>query len=187
MTFALTTLTAFLMTMPVAETTPQSLCQVGEETIISGAVQDDFGLDIAVCVASSEPGTEETPAQRLTIRWEGEGGDDMISCLASECDRVIEYSRYTSPHLTVLQLAWTRNGSVQRLYQTLSREVVGETPRAMTTHSWETASATAGQADSYPVLTNATSMALMDLEAFLTPKPAHMPLLDGAPKVTAQP
>ncbi|MEO1730930.1 MAG: hypothetical protein AAFR64_09340 [Pseudomonadota bacterium] len=162
MAFFLSTLAAFA---PAEQTVPPSQCEAAEETVISGAVQDDLGLDVAVCLE------DEEQQQRLTIRWSGEGGGDAVSCLASECQGVIEYSRHTSPHLTVLTLTWTKGGGTQKLYQSLSRPTPDVPALAQTTHIWEVAGAQAGSAESYPVLTQAAPLALIQLDALLGPNP----------------
>ena len=149
------------------------LCAKTERTAIFGRVQDDLGLDVAVCLS----GMGET--RTVTIRWSGEGGGDSVSCEPDACDGVIEYSRYTSPHLTILQLAWVKDGNVQRLYQTLERPDPSAPATSQTTHVWEPAGTARGEAEHYPVVTKAQPLALMGLEEFLTPKPATKPLLSG--------
>lgn len=150
---------------------PPSLCQLDETTILSGAVQDDFGLDVAVCLSGEED------SQILTIRWSGEGGNDSLSCKSNQCDGLIEYSRHTSPHLTILQIAWIKGGNFQRLYQTLQRSSLAEEAIAKTTHSWEHVSTSEDSAQIYPVLTDNEPLALMRLESVIQPKLSHLQLL----------
>ncbi|MEM7666304.1 MAG: hypothetical protein AAF250_10655 [Pseudomonadota bacterium] len=174
MIFSLSPLAAILMAATATETAPASLCKADEETIISGAVEDDFGLDVAVCVSreSTQVDPGETTRPFITIRWSGEGGGDAISCIPSQCDGTVEYSRYTSPHLTILQLAWTNGEYEQRLYQELNRSYLDSPVRSVTTHTWthKDASTNTVYVDSYPVRTDASSLALMNLEQWLTPK-----------------
>ncbi|MDJ0641910.1 MAG: hypothetical protein QNJ15_03755 [Erythrobacter sp.] len=182
MLFAISPLAAFLMATATAETPPPGLCETGEQTIIGGTVQDEFGLDVAVCVTDDAKGegANKAASPRLTIRWSGEGGGDALSCLPTECEGVIEYSRYTSRHLTILQLAWTKDGHVQRLYQTLSRPSLQETAASATSHEWEVAGACGFDIEEYPMQTDATPLALMKLERIIAPKPSNTGLLQGA-------
>ena len=133
--------------------------------MLYGEVQDDLGLDVAVCL------NDEEPQQRLTIRWSGEGGGDAVSCYVKECEGIVEYSRHTSPHLTVLTLTWAKNGSTQKLYQSLSRPTLDMPVVAHTTHIWDVAGAPEGTGESFPVLTQAAPLALMQLDALLGPNP----------------
>ena len=165
MTFALSFIVPILMASPAPQPTFQSLCEAGEDQVFNGAVEDDLGLDVAVCLGGS------TPTKRLTIRWVGEGGSDAVSCLSNQCDGVIEYSRYTSAHLTILRLGWFKNGSEQWLCQTFSRANIEGSPQILTTHSWRPEGALKEDIDSFPVRTHAAELSLMVLESVLEPTP----------------
>lgn len=166
--------TTALAATPVPDA-PLTLCEANEQTVLYGQVQDDFGLDVAVCVS----GAEGNP--RLTIRWEGEGGGTSVSCPFRECDGLIEYSRYTSPHLTILKLAWREGDHVQQLTQTLSRSDVQSPAQSETRHSWQPAGVTREEALDYPVETTADALALMELETVLENKDWTVPpLSEGA-------
>lgn len=157
-------------------TAPSFLCKGSETTVLSGQVQDDLGLDIAVCLSGA------ADAQTLTIRWSGEGGGAEISCRFGECDGHIEYSRYTSPHLTILQLAWSKDGSIQRLYQTLERSGPGEIGTHTTTHSWESVGSADLDVSTYEVVSDAEPLQLMRLEGVLSPRDWATPLLSKTPQ-----
>jgi hypothetical protein len=147
-------------------------CKQSETVVFFGNVEDDLGLDVAVCLSGDDK------AKRVTIRWSGEGGGDSLSCVAAQCKGAIEYSRYTSPHLTILQLAWTKNGHVQRLFQTLERSDLSDKAAFKTSHVWEVAGGDPDEAASFPVRTDAAPLALLALSDILTEKPWHKPLLD---------
>lgn len=159
---------------------PLTLCEAGEDTVLYGQVEDDFGLDVAVCTSQKE-GT-----QMLTIRWEGEGGGSSVSCTSSTCDGRIEYSRYTSPHLTILTLAWRDGEHTQWLTQTAAREDNGAAATFETQHKWQTPGSEREDALEYRVKTTGEALSLMGLEAILEAKPWHKPLLDHGPKDKAQ-
>ncbi|MEL6529113.1 MAG: hypothetical protein AAFQ27_04075 [Pseudomonadota bacterium] len=189
MPFLLAPLAAVLIATTTGEATPPTLCNANEQTIISGSVQDDFGLDVAVCVSSKAGGQiadEKATATHLTIRWSGEGGSDEVSCTPDACEGIIEYSRYTSSHLTILQIAWIKDGNVQRLYQSLCRPHLDGPVMTSTTHSWVAARSSLEAAQHFSVRTNAQPLALMALEKIVEAKPAHMPLLSKAPAGRSQ-
>ena len=100
-----------------------------------------------------------------------------MSCRAQDCEGTIEYSRYTSAHLTILQLAWRKGDSVQRLYQTLERADLDTPAQATTQHSWQPSGLTAEQALTYPVVSDADPLALMQLEAVIEVRSSTAPLL----------
>ena len=158
-----------------AETSAPTLCKAGEETVLYGQVKDDFGLDVAVCTLGEEG--EKT----LSIRWEGEGGGSSVSCTYGDCDGRIEYSRYTSPHLTILTLAWREGEHVQWLTQSAGRGDMDEPSNSETRHYWQTPGIAREDALDYPVATNAGGLSLMVLENILEPKPWHQPLLEAQP------
>jgi hypothetical protein len=147
------------------------LCNQSETAVFFGHVEDDFGLDVAVCLSAGRK------ARTVTVRWSGEGGGDSVSCVSEKCDGVIEYSRYTSPHQTILQLAWTKDGHVQRLYQSLDQSRPSDAAIAKTSHLWEVAGGVPDEAQSFPVRTNAAPLALMALSDILPERPWHRPLL----------
>lgn len=151
-----------------------TLCEDSESTVFFGQVEDDFGLDVAVCLSG------ENGEHRLTIRWEGEGGGSSVSCAQGNCDGRIEYSRYTSPHLTVLTLAWRDGKHVQWLTQTTGRDDLDEPATGETRHFWQTPGTAREDALDYPVNTNADDLSLMALETILETKPWHRPLLEEA-------
>lgn len=159
--------------VPLAQTAP-TLCKTGETAVFYGQVRDDFGLDVAVCFSGDKDD------QTVTVRWEGEGGGAAVSCRSSECDGHIEYARYTSPHLTILQLAWRKDGSIQRLYQTLERAGPGEVATHTTSHSWESAGAASSDVCTYEVVSDAEHLQLMRLEEVLSPRDWAAPLLSKA-------
>jgi len=162
------------------ETAPSSLCAESEYTVLAGQVEDDFGFDLAVCVSG------EAEDKSLAIRWKGEGGGSSVSCVMRKCDGRIQYSRYTSPTLTILTLAWreggagSRDGGTQRLTQTLSRADLVQPAQTETRHSWLPAGAQRDEALDCPVVTTAEPLALMELEGLLENKPWTTPLLAGA-------
>lgn len=178
MLYALTPLALMALGGPPIgdETTPSFLCEDSETTVLSAQVQDDLGLDVAVCLSG------EAAAQVLTIRWSGEGGGAAVSCRLGECDGRIEYSRYTSSHLTILQLAWRSGDSIQRLYQTLERAGPSEGPTQTTTHSWQSAGAASSDVSTYELVSDAEPLQLMRLEGVLTPRDWATPLLSKAPQ-----
>ena len=184
MTFLLSPLAAIVIASQPVDTAPPSLCEPGEASIINGTVEDNFGLDVAVCVSESANEDDQSPP-RISIRWSGEGGGDVVSCIPSQCNGVIEYSRYSSPNLTILQLAWTKGGHVHRLYQTLDRSNLDKPAHGSTTHSWTHTDTSTGTVytDSFPMRTNAAPLAMMTLERWLTPKswtePLLSPICDG--------
>jgi hypothetical protein len=146
-------------------------CNQSETAVFFGHVEDDFGLDVAVCLSAGRK------ARTVTIRWSGEGGGDSLSCVAAQCKGAIEYSRYTSPHLTILQLAWTKDGHVQRLFQTLERSDLSDKAAFKTSHVWEVAGGDPDEAASFPVRTDAAPLALLALSDILPERPWHRPLL----------
>lgn len=156
------------------EATMPALCESSESTILHGQVQDNLGLDVAVCLSGDAAG------QTLTIRWSGEGGGSKVSCTSGECEGLIEYSRYTSPHLTILQLAWRKDGSIQRLYQTLERSEPDGGETHSTTHSWQGAGAASSDVSTYDVVSDAEPLQLMQLEGVLSPRDWSTPLLSKA-------
>lgn len=151
-----------------------ALCKAGEQTVLYGQVEDDFGLDVAVCTSGAE--ADKT----LTIRWEGEGGGSSVSCAQGDCDGRIEYSRYTSPHLTVLTLAWRDGEHTQWLTQTAGRGDLEEPAKGETRHFWQTPGTAREDAHDYPVNTGVDGLSLMALETILEVKPWHRPLLEEA-------
>lgn len=154
-----------------------NMCSVDEQTVISGAVQDDFGFDLAVCFSG------EGDDRLLTIRWVGEGGGSSVSCKAGECDGAIEYSRYTSPYLTILKLGWKQDNYIQYLTQQMWRFEMGGEVHDRTDHSWQPLAPdpdhAPGQESTYPVVTSAEALALMKLEGFLETKSGNFPLFRG--------
>lgn len=173
MTYGFESLAVALLTLTNSAPT---LCEAGEQTVLYGQVQDDFGFDVAVCTVGEEDG------QTLTIRWVGEGGGSEISCMSGECDGRIEYSRYTSPNQTILTLAWREDGHVQRITQVLSRADLESPVETETRHSWQPAGLSREDALEYPVETEAGALALMELETMLENKPWTAPLLAGEQK-----
>ncbi len=156
-----------------SEASLPTFCEAHETTVLYGQVEDDFGLDVSVCTSGEEG--EKT----LTIRWEGEGGGSSVSCNQDDCDGQIEYSRYTSPHLTVLTLAWRDGEHTQWLTQTAGRGDMGEAAKGETRHSWQTPGTAREDAADYPVNTKAGGLSLMALETILEAKPWHRPLLEA--------
>nr|WP_298930214.1 hypothetical protein [uncultured Erythrobacter sp.] len=159
--------------VPLAQTAP-TLCKTDETSVFYGQVRDDFGLDVAVCFSGDK--NDHT----VTVRWEGEGGGAAVSCRSSECDGHIEYSRYTSPHLTILQLAWRKDGSIQRVYQTLERAGPGEVATHTTSHSWESAGAASSDVTTYKVVSDGEPLQLMRLEGVVPTREWATPLLSKA-------
>jgi len=164
-------MTPILAAILLCATAPANACQQGETYVFSGAVEDGFGPDLAVCVIGGEGEQDAT----VTVRWSGEGGDDSVSCRASECDGVMEYSRYTRPRFTIVTLAWSKDGMVQRLIQSLDAQ--GEAPEASVRHFWAPRSAGLGSTESFPVRTGACNLALMKMGEWLPTKPWSEPLL----------
>jgi|GEM_PF-4121780 len=152
-----------------------TLCKASETTILYGQVEDGFGLDVAVCTSGDED------AKTLTIRWDGEGGGSSVSCAQGNCNGRIEYSRYTSPHLTVLTLAWRDGEHSQWLTQSAGRGDMQEPAKGETRHYWQTPGTRRADAPDYPVKTEAGELSLMTLENILEPKPLHRPLLEAQP------
>jgi hypothetical protein len=172
-TIAFLALTAApVVVVPEADLT---LCEAHEQTVFYGQVADDFGLDVAVCTSGDKAD------QTLTIRWEGEGGGSSVSCAQGDCDGRIEYSRYTSHHLTILTLAWRDGEHTQLLTQTVGRGDVDEPAKGSTSHSWQTPGTEREDALEFPVNTNARELSLMALESALDAKPWHRPLLEVQP------
>lgn len=170
------TLAVALLTL--ANTAP-TLCEAGEQTVLYGQVQDDFGFDVAVCIS----GDEETP--KLTIRWVGEGGGSEISCTSGDCDGRIEYSRYTSPHQTILTLGWMADGNKQILTQQFWRDDLDAQPAFNTTHRWYPEdlswyTAHLGGYEAFPVNTSYDPLALMEVESVLEAKNGTHPLFGEA-------
>ena len=164
------------MSMPLAllislAASPVSLCEAHEESIFAGSVEDDFGLDVAVCASNDA----QAPRRTITIRWSGEGGGDAVSCSAHQCEGVVEYSRYTRPGFTLLRLAWTKNGEIQRLTQSLEHD--GDAVGARTSHIWAPPDVSLEKAETFPVQSDKGDLALMKLEAFLPVRPWTQPLL----------
>ncbi|MEL7188733.1 MAG: hypothetical protein AAGK17_04200 [Pseudomonadota bacterium] len=156
-----------------------TLCETGEKTILYGQVQDDFGFDVAACLSG------EGEDQRLTIRWVGEGGGSDISCTADDCDGRIEYSRFTSPHLTILTLGWIKDGKKQTLIQQFSRDDMDSKPEFSTSHRWYPAELSwirvqAQGHVAYPVRTSNDPLALMAVESILSARPGSHPLFGEA-------
>ena len=166
-----------LTTAPVA-VAPEAdltLCEAQEKTVFYGQVEDDFGLDVTVCTSGQDMD------QTITIRWKGEGGGSSVSCAQGECDGLIEYSRYTSPHLTILTLVWRDGEHTQWLTQTVGRGDMDEPAKGATSHSWQTPGTEREDTLDFPVNTNARELSLMALESILEAKPWHLPLLEAQP------
>lgn len=158
------------------DTSAPTLCHADEDTVLYGQVQDDLGLDVAVCLSGDEE------KRRLTIRWVGEGGGAAVSCDYGECDGIAEYSRYTSTHLTILQLAWRKDDSIQRLYQTLVRASPSEAATHTTSHFWETAGAASSDVTAYEVVSDGEPLQLMQLEGIVPTRDWARPLLSKEPQ-----
>lgn len=175
MTVAILTLPIALMLAPADPIVTSDMCGPNEKEVFSGAVEDDFGLDVAVCLS----GDASQEARQLTIRWQGEGGGDEVTCEALHCDGVIEYSRYTRPRLTIVQLAWTKGAAVQKIYQTLDATDSARPPQQTTQHSWVSVGSDPATAETYPVMTDHGELALMALEGVLPARDWSKPLLSS--------
>lgn len=165
MIYAIQTLPLLFFAASAPSLAQPTLCQKEEHTVLYGQVQDDFGLDVSICTSKAGDG------ERLTVRWQGEGGGDKISCSDEECKGKVGYSRYSSPNLTILTLAWRKGDHVQRLTQTLSRADLDGSVQTETRHSWQPARTAPESALSFPVQTQADALALMELENILENKP----------------
>ncbi len=111
-------------------------CPGGEELIFAGEVEDDFGLGIAVCMTSQG----EPTAQRITIRYSGEGGGRTVTCLLAQCDSIIEFSKYVRPRFTILTLLWRDENGEQKLVESYDAQNEGKEPVHIVQHYWAPAS-----------------------------------------------
>ncbi|WP_298463920.1 hypothetical protein [uncultured Erythrobacter sp.] len=149
------------------------LCKTGEMTILDGSVQDDFGLDIAVCVAPDHTNGHAL----ISARWEGEGGDDEVSCLSNACEGIIEYSRYTRARFTLLQIAWYKDYQVQRVSQSVEASTQEEEVSLASSHSWSFAGTPVDDRTEYPVTNRGSDLSLMSIESYLPQQSWTSPLL----------
>ncbi|MEL7199625.1 MAG: hypothetical protein AAGL10_15040 [Pseudomonadota bacterium] len=147
----------------------ESLCQEGEEAAFSGDIQDDFGLTISVCIAPVEEGGNAGSDPTISIRSRGEGGGNVLSCQASECDGVIEFQHYRRARFTELTLKWYQNGSEQVLIETFDAQYPDGEPHHSISHTWQTKEATELGLDAtpYPVTAKTAPLSMLALDSHL--------------------
>lgn len=158
----------FLTAAPPAEeeekTALLGLCAGSEETVFAGTVDDDFGLDLAVCVA---PAAADTQA-KLSVVWSGEGGTSRTSCPVSECSGIVEFTRYTRPRFTLLTLAWETNGQKHRIEEAFDADG-NNPPLSEVKYSWQSPAMIAAGEDPLvdPVEVGTEPLALLRLDGLL--------------------
>lgn len=150
-----------------------SACIDDEESLFEGSVQDDFGLWISVCGKTGP----DLPEPQLAVRWSGEGGTDSVSCLSSKCGGIVEFSHYVRPRFTQIRMAWTKDGSVQRLEESYDAKEPGDEAEWHISHSWAERSVAASEVDSHAVRPASEPLSLLALGRFLPERPWSRPLL----------
>lgn len=110
---------------------PSGICEASEKEVFYGeSTTDEFGYGIAVCVLAGEDEADD----RIAVIVSGEGGNLRTQCMASQCDGVIEYSRYTRFRFTELTLKWTTESGEHRMIEGFDAQ--GEEPTGSVTHYW---------------------------------------------------
>ena len=139
-------------------------CAKGEERIFQADVADDFGLSIALCILPApKPDTSG-----IALRYSGEGGSRGLSCMATDCAGIIEFSHYRRPRFTILKLAWRDGQGLQQIVETFD----GQNPEANPHHSVTYNRTTTEQigtdmdAQSFPVISHTQPLVLLRLGSF---------------------
>ena len=156
----------FLTAAPPAEeeTSLPGLCEGNAETVFAGAVDDDFGLELAVCLA---PAGADTQAE-LSVVWSGEGGTSRTSCPVSECSGIVDFTRYTRPRFTLLTLAWETNGQKHRIEEVFDADG-NNPPLSEVKYSWQSPAMIAAGEDPLvdPVAVSTEPLSLLSLDGLL--------------------
>jgi hypothetical protein len=147
----------------------RSLCEADQKTLFSGTVEDDFGLDVSICMTpdkQAEPGQEDPV---ISAVWSGEGGTARVSCKASECDGVIDYTRYTRPRFTEHSVSWDMSGQSHKIIETHSAEDTSKDPEVTATYVWESDAmkATGEEPLRDPITVRTEPLAMLELSAVL--------------------
>lgn len=138
------------------------ICKASEDEVAGFmSVDDDFGFGVAVCVEKGSDGAED----RVAVIFSGEGGNLRTECLASACDGLIEYSRYTRPRFTELKLKWSTPQGEHLIVETFDAHLVNAPPRSSIQHYWP--GQEAGVAEGGEMVPNKDPLAMMTLEESL--------------------
>ncbi len=163
----------FLTSAPAPEEEAQpdlrSLCEAEQKTLFSGTVEDDFGLDVSICVT---PDTDVEPGQEdpmISAVWSGEGGTARVSCKASECDGVIDYKRYTRPRFTEHSVSWEVSGQSHTIIEVHNAEDSSKDPVVSATYVWKSDAmeATGEEALRDPITVHTKPLAMLELSSVL--------------------
>lgn len=140
-------------------------CVAGEKMVFAGDVQDDFGLGVAVCVS----GHANADQARISVRYSGEGGGRAVSCVAAQCDGVIELDHYVRPRFTILTLRWRDESGEQRIVESFDAQDHGEKPVHLLTHFWVAPGQAGRDADSvgHRVIAHSEPLSLLQLQTYL--------------------
>ena len=153
-----------LQTSPYSlDQSPRSqLCNAGENEVAGFmSTDDEFGYGIAVCVAKGGDEAED----RVAVIFSGEGGSLRTECLASACDGLIEYSRYTRPRFTELKLKWSTPQGEHVIVETFDAQLHNAPPSSSVRHYWP--GQEAGEAGGGEMAPNGDPLAMMTLEESL--------------------
>ncbi len=147
----------------------RSLCDAGDKTLFSGSVEDDFGLDVSICVTpdkDTEPGQDDPT---ITAVWSGEGGTARTSCKASECEGVIDYTRYTRPRFTEHSVSWEAFGQSHSIIETHNAEDTAKEPVVTATYVWKSDAmeATGEEALRDPITMRTEPLTMLELSSHL--------------------
>lgn len=164
----------FLTAAPAPETEEakpdlRSLCDAGDTTLFAGSVEDDFGLDVSICVTpdmEAEPGQDDPI---ITAAWSGEGGTARTSCKASECEGVIDYTRYTRPRFTEHSVSWEAFGQSHSIIETHNAEDTTKEPVVTATYVWKSDAmeATGEEALRDPITMRTEPLTMLELSSHL--------------------
>lgn len=139
-------------------------CKAGEDEVASFmSVDDDFGYGVAVCIAKGSGDAED----RIAVIFAGEGGNLRTECVASECDGLIGYSRYTRPRFTELKLKWSTPKGEHTVVETFDAELVDAPPENSVRHYWPGQEAGEAVGSKMVPNPNTDALALMMLEESL--------------------
>ncbi|MFL0355832.1 hypothetical protein ACI5KX_05075 [Erythrobacter sp. GH1-10] len=131
-----------------------ALCQSEERQLFLGqSTTDEFGYAIAVCVLKGEGQNDD----RVSVVLAGEGGNLRTSCLASACEGVIEYSRYTRYRFTELRLKWSTDSGEHQLVEGFDAQDMGAETDTAVLHYWP------GSDDAEQLASGYAPLALMEL------------------------
>ena len=140
-------------------------CDSVQRTVLVGEVDDGFGMSVAVCV--SEHAADDHAG--IQVRYSGEGGGRTVSCIASACNGIIDFTHYRRFRFTVITLEWRDDNGVHRLVETYDAQAADQPPSHSLTHAWQPSVGEPGdpEVSMYPVHTPNQPLSLLELERYL--------------------